>query len=108
MPHDFMPGLAGVRAIAAGADHTCAVMAGGALQCWGYNYYGQLGDQTTATRLSPVTASVVASPVRAVTAGTFHTCALTRDGWIRLGTTGVCSVRASREPRHESGRHGNG
>ncbi len=89
-----VPGLADVRAIAAGADHTCAVLSDGVLECWGYNYYGQLGDHSTATRLAPVVASAVPGPVRAVTAGTFHTCALTRDGWVHLGANGVCNVRA--------------
>ena len=88
-----VPGLENIRAITAGADHTCAVPAGGVLHCWGYNDYGQLGDGSHETRPSPVAASAVPAPVRAVTAGTFHTCALTRDGWVRVGASGVCNVR---------------
>ena len=78
-------------AIAAGANHTCALMSGGALKCWVYNYYGQVGDNKTSTRLTPVDASALAAPV---TAGTFHTCALTGNGWIKFGVNGSCSGQA--------------
>lgn len=31
-------------AISAGADHTCALLPNGTVQCLGYNYYGQRGS----------------------------------------------------------------
>ena len=44
----------GVRAIAAGASHTCALTSGGAVRCWGNNGYGQLGDNSNTKHLTPV------------------------------------------------------
>jgi alpha-tubulin suppressor-like RCC1 family protein len=39
----------GATAFVAGADHNCAILANGALRCWGKNDRGQLGDGTVAT-----------------------------------------------------------
>src|SRR6185295_2414383 len=36
-------GPTAVTSISAGTSHTCAVV-GGAAQCWGLDYFGQLGD----------------------------------------------------------------
>jgi alpha-tubulin suppressor-like RCC1 family protein len=46
--------LAGPAAsLAAGSNHTCALLASNTLQCWGGNGSGQLGDGSSTTRLSP-------------------------------------------------------
>ena len=39
--------------VAAGYDHTVALKSDGTVMTWGYNYYGQLGDGTTANHSSP-------------------------------------------------------
>lgn len=74
-------GLGGpVTALAAGANHTCALLQSGAIQCWGDNTNGQLGDQSVVSRNQPVAVTGLAGPAKGVTAGSAHTCALLADG----------------------------
>jgi alpha-tubulin suppressor-like RCC1 family protein len=76
-------GLAhGVRAIVAGEALTCALMAAGAVKCWGYNRYGELGDGTTADRHRPVTVTGLPR-VTAIAVGYLHACALTTEGGLK-------------------------
>jgi alpha-tubulin suppressor-like RCC1 family protein len=45
--------LSGVSAISAGGQYSLAVQGAGVIWAWGVNTYGQIGDGTTTTRLSP-------------------------------------------------------
>ena len=45
------------ESISAGDDHTCGVVTGGSVYCWGSNAYGQLGDGFTTMRIAPVKVS---------------------------------------------------
>jgi alpha-tubulin suppressor-like RCC1 family protein len=49
-----VPGLAsGVSAISSGDEHTCVVV-NGAIECWGWNDDGELGDNSTTRTFAPV------------------------------------------------------
>ncbi len=75
--------LSDVAAITAGASHSCARTTTGAVQCWGDNYYGQLGDGSTTQRTTPVAVSGLGSGVAAIAAGRHHSCALTTAGAVQ-------------------------
>jgi cysteine-rich repeat protein len=88
-PHRHQPLRAGAGAgprqrasIASGGYHTCAIRTGGAVWCWGYNGYGQLGNGTTTDSSRPVPVLGLAGAVE-LTAGFNHTCARLSDGTLR-------------------------
>lgn len=73
----------GVTAIVARSSHTCAITSGGAVQCWGSNGSGQLGDNSTTTRLTPVAVTGLTSGVTAIAVATAHSCAVTSAGGVQ-------------------------
>ncbi len=66
----------GIKSIAGGGYHTCAITTGGAVKCWGFNNYGELGDGSTSLRNLPVDVPSLTSGVSAITTGEGVTCAL--------------------------------
>jgi alpha-tubulin suppressor-like RCC1 family protein len=74
-------GLAsGVTRIAAGFLHTCAGRTDGSVWCWGWNFYGQVGDGTNTERATPVAVSGLASGVTQIAAGGSQSCAIRSNG----------------------------
>jgi alpha-tubulin suppressor-like RCC1 family protein len=71
----------GATAIAAGAVHTCALLANGTVKCWGDNDQYELGDGTAIDRNVPTLVPGL-TDVIAITAGADHTCALKNNGQI--------------------------
>src|SRR3990167_7456569 len=77
--------LANVSQITSGGNHTCAITANGSAYCWGYNGFGQLGDNSTINRYTPVQVKGVGGAgnlanVSQITTGINHTCAVKTDG----------------------------
>ena len=68
--------------ITAGSLHSCALLSGGTIKCWGFNNYGQLGDGTTTSKPVPVSVTGVTAATQVV-GGYNHTCALLANGTIK-------------------------
>jgi alpha-tubulin suppressor-like RCC1 family protein len=80
--------LVDVVTMTGGGVHTCIGSSAGAIECWGRNSAGQLGDGTTLSpRLSPVPVLTAAGGpplmnARKLVSGHDHTCAWMKDGSI--------------------------
>ncbi len=81
--------LTNVTQISAGGGHTCAVRSDTSVWCWGYNAFGQVGDNTTTTpRRMAVQVHINNSNTHLsgaveVAAGHNHSCARLSDGTVR-------------------------
>ena len=93
--------------LATGGDHTCALLGNGAVKCWGFSNYGQLGYGDTDNRGDgagemgdnlPAIDLGTGRTATQISAGFYHTCALLDDattkcwgdnGYGQLGYGGV-------------------
>ena len=101
----FCPALSGVEAIAEGkGHHTCAIITGGGIQCWGRNRFGQLGNGSEEDSTTPVSVADIGGEVTTIAAGLNHTCAIITGGgvrcwgWNAAGQLGNGSFDASPSP----------
>jgi alpha-tubulin suppressor-like RCC1 family protein len=90
-----VPDLSNVTAIAAGLTHTCAIISGGTVECWGSNDYNELGNGTSTScnggydtcspTPSPVTglSGVTAIAIGADNGYADHTCAVLSNGTVK-------------------------
>jgi len=77
-----------VTKLAVGANHTCALLAGGSVRCWGHGGDGRLGYASTSTigdNELPLSAGTVDVGGAAIdlAAGDSHTCAVLADKTVR-------------------------
>ncbi|MGI8945882.1 MAG: hypothetical protein ACR2GL_06560 [Thermoleophilaceae bacterium] len=93
------------RAISTGGAHTCAVLDGGSVRCWGWAGDGrlgqgnrdQIGDDETPGSVDPVDLGA-GRTARAISAGESHVCALLDDYSVRcwgLGANGQLGYRST-------------
>ncbi len=100
-------GFRRVQAMALGAQHACALLDTGDIECWGSNLQGQLGIpaiQTIAFEPQPVTLPNNAKAI-SIAAGAEHSCALTFQRQVycwgnnSAGQLGLSTAQASlRQP----------
>ncbi|HEY2490597.1 MAG TPA: chromosome condensation regulator RCC1 [Streptosporangiaceae bacterium] len=76
-----VPGLSGVTAVAAGEEHSLALLSDGTVMAWGENRYGQLGSGSTAGSAVPVPVKGLTG-VKAIAAGALFSLALLNNGTV--------------------------
>lgn len=94
----LVSGVSNVLAVTSAGAHACALAGAGGMSCWGSDSYGELGSGPFPDyrSFSPVPVSDLSTPVAAIAAGVFHTCAVLTSGAV------YCWGRA------DSGQLGNG
>ena len=74
-------GISDASKLSVGGSDNCAIVTGSVLKCWGYNFYGELGNGTTNSASVPIIVPGL-PPVHAVSPGGNFICALLIDGTV--------------------------
>ncbi len=75
-------GIANAIAVAAGRNHTCALLSDGTVRCWGSNILAQLGGVVGISSAKPVPVVGISGAV-AISAQGFRTCVVLGDGAVK-------------------------
>ena len=68
-------------AISIGDGHACVTLDNSSAACWGYNFYGQLGNGSTRDSATPVLVPLpLGRTAIAIATGYLHTCAMLDNG----------------------------
>jgi alpha-tubulin suppressor-like RCC1 family protein len=68
------------KQVTCGYMHTAAIKTDGTLWTWGYNYFGQLGNNTTISKSSPIQTIAGGTNWKQVSGGSSHIAAIKTDG----------------------------
>jgi alpha-tubulin suppressor-like RCC1 family protein len=78
--------LAGAQQVAAGSVHTCALLEGGSVMCWGRSAQGQV-DGRTDRAIAEEPTLVELPPAQQIDGGDLHSCAVVADGVMCWGSS---------------------
>jgi alpha-tubulin suppressor-like RCC1 family protein len=91
---------AGVVSMTGGYDHTCALVEGGRVFCWGANHVGQLGVTDVAVEsTTPLEVEALGTGITAVATSNDYTCALKADGSLWCWGTMIWSGTGNAVPQ---------
>lgn len=72
--------LSNIKQVATGDATTCALTNGGGVKCWGYAYYGQLGNGLQVDQYIPVDVLGLSENVTSISVNGFSGCAVINNG----------------------------
>lgn len=81
LPQKVQNGYMGQTTVA-GAQHLCAILPAGTIQCWGKNSSGQVGDGTPVDSSTPKDVDGFET-YQALSLGTMHSCGITQAGILK-------------------------
>ena len=90
------------KQVSCGYSSTAAIKTDGTLWCWGYNYNGQLGDNTTTSRSSPIQTITFATNWKSVNSSESYTAAIKTDGTLWLWGSNSYGRLGDDTPGHRS------